>query len=132
MALTRAQARTLCAPSGKVGLRESDPRLDEQINQAMSRLIRRRNAFVAREEYDAAPITFNPSTDPLQLDAPDALKLMVLTLWREENNEIEMASALETRAYQLLEQDIVQAFEAANKATYLANVQVNIGSRNWH
>lgn len=132
MALTRAAARTLCASNAKVGLRESDPRLDQQIDQAMNRLVRRRNAFVRREEFDAAAITHNPTSDPLQLDAPDALKLMTLALWREENNELQMAGELEARAYSLLEQDIVQAFEAANKTTYLAAVAGTPFSRNWY
>lgn len=132
MALSLATAKALCAANAQTGLVATDPRLADQIGQAMARLIRYRNAFVRREEYDATPITYSSSTDPLQLDEPDALKLMVLALWREENDKLDLAGALEQRANSLVAQNIVAAFEAANKAAYLTAVAGTANTRTWY
>ncbi len=132
MSLTRATARTICAAVAQTGLTSTDPRLDQQIDQAMARLIRYRNAFVRQEEYDTAAITFAAASDPLQIDAPDALQLMVLCLWREQNDKIDSAGELESRARGLIAQDIVQTFEVTNKTAYLSAVASTAFTRTWY
>lgn len=132
MSLTRATARTLCAANAQTGLVSTDPRLDVQIDQAMARLIRHYNAFTRQEEYFHAPIVFAAASDPLQIDAPDSLKLVVLALWREENGRFEEAGALENRAYGLLDQDTVQAWEASNRDTYITAVASTAYTRTWY
>lgn len=132
MAFTRAQARTLCANNAEVGLTIDDPRLDVRIDEAMRRLIRHYNSFVRREEYESNPITFVANSDPLQLDCPDSLKMVVLATWREENNAVAAAADLENRAYGLLDQDTVQAFEVNSKNTFKAWAAGTANCRNWY
>lgn len=132
MSLSRATARTLCAANAQTGLVSTDPRLDVQIDQAMARLVRHYNAFTRQEEYFHSPITFTAASDPLQIDAPDALKLMVLALWREENGRIDEAGALENRAYGLLDQDTTQAWEQTNRDAYLTNAASTAYTRSWY
>lgn len=123
MAATILDAKKLCANNADVGMNLTDSRLLDRINEAQRRLVRQHNFIVRREEYDAAQITWVARTqdsDTLLVDDLDATKLMVLCLWREENNQIEMAQALENRALNFVEQAVVTTQESAQKAAWQA------------
>jgi hypothetical protein len=54
----------------------------------------------------------------LIIDDIDALKLMILALYREENNQFEMAQALENKAIERLTVKTDRAIEAARRVNY--------------
>lgn len=54
----------------------------------------------------------------LVIDDVDALKLMILALYREENNQFEMAQALEGKAVERLTVKTDRALEAARRLNY--------------
>ena len=57
-------------------------------------------------------------TDLLVIDDLDALKLMILALYREENNQLELAQALENKAVERLTVKTDRAIEAARRVNY--------------
>lgn len=58
----------------------------------------------------------------LVIDDLDALKLMLLALYREENNQLEMAQALETKAADRLALKTDRAVETARRLNYQTRV----------
>jgi hypothetical protein len=48
----------------------------------------------------------------------DATKVLILGLWREENNELEMAASLEKRALDMVERDLMQEVETERRDAY--------------
>lgn len=57
-------------------------------------------------------------TDLLVIDDVDAIKLMILALYREENNQLELAQALESKAIERLTTKTDRAIEAARRINY--------------
>jgi hypothetical protein len=57
-------------------------------------------------------------TDLLVIDDVDAIKLMILALYREENNQLELAQALENKAIERLTTKTDRALEAARRLNY--------------
>lgn len=57
-------------------------------------------------------------TDLLVIDDVDALKLMILAIYREENNQLELAQALENKAVERLTIKTDRAIEAARRINY--------------
>ena len=57
-------------------------------------------------------------TDLLVIDDLDALKLMILALYREENNQLDLAQALENKAIERLTVKTDRAIEAARRINY--------------
>ena len=57
-------------------------------------------------------------TDLLIIDDVDALKLMILAIYREENNQLELAQALENKAVERLTSKTDQALEAARRISF--------------
>jgi hypothetical protein len=57
-------------------------------------------------------------TDLLVIDDVDALKLMILAVYREENNQLEMAQALEQKAVERLTVKTDRTLEAARRLNY--------------
>jgi len=60
--------------------------------------------------------------DLVLIDDVDALKLMLLAIYREENNQLEMAQALETKAIERLTIKTDRAIEAARRINYQTQV----------
>lgn len=56
--------------------------------------------------------------DLLVIDDLDALKLMILALYREENNQLELAQVLENKAVERLTVKTDRAIEAARRVNY--------------
>lgn len=63
-------------------------------------------------------VTAVTDTDLLVIDDVDALKLMILALHREENNQLEAAQALEAKALQRLTTKTDRSIEAARRVNY--------------
>lgn len=57
-------------------------------------------------------------TDLLVIDDIDAIKLMILAIYREENNQLELAQALENKAVERLTVKTDRAIEAARRVNY--------------
>jgi hypothetical protein len=57
-------------------------------------------------------------TDLLVIDDLDALKLMILALYREENNQLDLAQALENKAVERLTVKTDRAIESARRINY--------------
>lgn len=57
-------------------------------------------------------------TDLLVIDDVDALKLMILAIYREENNQLELAQALENKSVERLTVKTDRAIEAARRVNY--------------
>jgi hypothetical protein len=57
-------------------------------------------------------------TDLLIIDDVDALKLMILAIFREENNQLDMAQTLENKAIERLTVKLDMALEAARRLNY--------------
>jgi len=104
---TYLEARSLLAPYVDNGVAVTDTtRIDQRIDEAQRRLIDHYNFLSRREESARPPLVWRkggttgiPTTGDLILDNLDATKNMILALWREENNQLELATGLETRAY---------------------------------
>jgi len=62
------------------------------------------------------PATSDSST--LLIDDLEALKLMVMALWREENNQLELASGLQAKAVEHLALKTDMAIEVARRLAY--------------
>jgi hypothetical protein len=70
-------------------------------------------------------LSFRPAvlpSDLLLIDDLDALKMMMLALWREENNQMDLAKALETKAIEHLSIKTDMAIELARKSAYQSSV----------
>jgi hypothetical protein len=128
MATTYTSARNLLAPYVDNGVAVTDTsRIDQRIDEAQRRLIDHYN-FLSRREESARPeliwqlggSTGAPTTSNLILDNLDATKSMILSLWREENNQLELATGLETKAYSYIERNIVNEIERERRAAYEA------------
>lgn len=135
MASTILQTRQLCASSAEVGLTIADARLLARINEAQRRLIGYFNLLVRREEYDLAPIVYVPrtlDTETLLLDEPDATKLQVIALWREENDREEQAGKAQALARQIVSENLTARVEAANKAAWQTNAAGQAYTKKWY
>ena len=116
---TFAAARTALAPYVDNGVNSTDTtRIDSRINEAQRRLIDQYNFIVRREELERPVLNYSASPTNLILPNLDATKVMILCLWREENNELEMASGLEQKAIGMIERDILQVVETSRRAEY--------------
>jgi len=119
MPTTFASARTALAPYVDNGVNSTDTtRIDSRINEAQRRLIDQYNFIVRREELERPVLNYSASPTNLILDNLDATKVLILCLWREENNELEMASNLEQKALGMVERDILQEVETERREEY--------------
>ena len=126
MPTTYISARTLLAPYVDNGVAVTDTaRIDQRIDEAQRRLIDHYNFLSRREESARSPLTWQtggttgvPATSDLILDNLDATKNMILALWREENNQLELATGLETKAYSYLERNITNDVERERRTAY--------------
>jgi hypothetical protein len=126
MATTYLEARNLLAPYVDNGVAVTDTaRIDQRIDEAQRRLIDHYNFLSRREEMEKASLTWNaggttgnPATGNLILDNLDATKNMILALWREENNQLELATGLETKANSYIERNLMNDVERARRATF--------------
>lgn len=119
MPTTFANARTALAPYVDNGVNSTDTtRINARINEAQRRLIDHYNFLVRREELERAALNFTETPTNLILDNLDATKVLILGLWREENNELEMAAALEKRALDMIERDLMQEVETERREAY--------------
>ena len=128
MATTYLSARTLLAPYVDNGVAVTDTaRIDARIDEAQRRLIDQYNYLSRREESARTPLVWQtggttgvPTTANLILDNLDATKNMILALWREENNQLELATNLETKAYSYIERNITNDVERERRSAYEA------------
>jgi hypothetical protein len=121
MPTTFTSARTTLAPYVDNGVNSTDTtRIDSRINEAQRRLIDHYNFLVRREELErpALVYTAGSASSNLILDNLDATKVLILGLWREENNELEMAASLEKRALDMIERDLMQEVETESREAY--------------
>lgn len=125
---TYLEARNLLAPYVDNGVAVSDTtRIDQRIDEAQRRLIDHYNFLSRREESARTPLVWQqggttgvPSTGNLILPNLDATKNMILALWREENNQLELATGLETKAYSYIERNITNEVERERRTAYEA------------
>jgi hypothetical protein len=123
---TYLEARNLLAPYVDNGVAVTDTtRIDQRINEAQRRLIDHYNFLSRREELEKSPLVWQsggttgvPTTGDLILDNLDATKTMILSLWREENNQLELATALETKANSYIERNLMNEVERARRTTF--------------
>jgi hypothetical protein len=119
MPTTFTSARTALAPYVDNGVNSTDTtRIDSRINEAQRRLIDHFNFLCRREELERAALVYAASPTNLILDNLDATKVLILGLWREENNELEMAASLEKRALDMVERDLMQEVETERREAY--------------
>jgi hypothetical protein len=119
MPTTFASARTTLAPYVDNGVNSTDTtRIDSRINEAQRRLIDHYNFLVRREELERPALVYAAAPTNLILDNLDATKVLILALWREENNELEMAASLEKRALDMVERDLMQEVETERRDAY--------------
>ena len=125
---TYLQARSLLAPYVDNGVAVTDTtRIDQRIDEAQRRLIDHYN-FISRREESARPAlvwgaggtTGVPTTGNLILPNLDATKNMILALWREENNQLDLSQGLETKAYSYVERNIINEVERERRTAYEA------------
>jgi hypothetical protein len=125
---TYLEARNLLAPYVDNGVAVTDTtRIDQRIDEAQRRLIDHYN-FLSRREESARPAlvwqqggtTGVPTTGNLILDNLDATKNMILAIWREENNQLELSQGLETKAYSYIERNITNDVERERRTDYEA------------
>ena len=120
MATTFTSACTALAPYVDNGVNATDTtRTASRVNEAQRRLIDQYNFLIRREELKRALLVYAASPTNLILDNIDATKVMILSLWREENNELEMAASLEKKALDMVERDILQEVETERRDAYL-------------
>ena len=123
---TYLEARNLLAPYVDNGVAVTDTtRIDQRIDEAQRRLIDHYNFLSRREELEKAPLVWQkggttgvPTTGDIILDNLDATKTMILSLWREENNQLELATALETKANSYIERNLMNEVERARRTTF--------------
>jgi hypothetical protein len=114
-----AAARTALAPYVDNGVNSTDTtRIDSRINEAQRRLVDQYNFLVRREELERTALVYAASPTNLILDNIDATKVLILCLWREENNELEMAGTLEQKALGMIERDLMQEIETERRIEY--------------
>lgn len=122
--MTFQDARTALAPFVDNGVNSTETaRIEAKLNEAQRRLIDQYNFLVRREQLEKTALVWRAGgtvTTPanLILDNFDATKIMVLALWREENNELEMAAALEKKALDMIERDLVQEIETSRREEF--------------
>ena len=102
------------------GVSNTDARVAKRVNEAQRRLIYQYNFLIRREELQRTPLTYVATPSDLIFDNIDATKVMILSLWREENNELEMAAVLEKKAIDMVERDILQAVETDRRDEFKA------------
>jgi hypothetical protein len=125
---TYLEARNLLAPYVDNGVAVSDTaRIDQRIDEAQRRLVDHYNFLSRREESARTPLiwqqggtTGSPSTGNLILPNLDSTKNMILALWREENNQLDLATGLETKAYSYIERNITNEVERERRSAYEA------------
>lgn len=123
---TFLEARNLLAPYVDNGVAVTDTaRIDQRIDEAQRRLIDHYNFLSRREEMEKVALTWNaggttgnPATGNLILPNLDATKNMILSLWREENNQLELATGLETKAYSYIERNLMNDVERTRRSTF--------------
>jgi hypothetical protein len=123
---TFLEARNLLAPYVDNGVAVTDTtRIDQRINEAQRRLIEHYNFLSRREESARTPLVWQaggttgvPSTGNLILPNLDATKNMILAIWREENNQLELSQGLETKAYSYIERNITNDVERERRTAY--------------
>jgi len=123
---TYLEARNLLAPYVDNGVAVTDTtRIDQRIDEAQRRLIDHYNFLSRREELEKAPLVWQkggttgvPTTGDIILDNLDATKAMILSLWREENNQLELATALETKANSYIERNLMNEVERARRTAF--------------
>jgi hypothetical protein len=126
MPVAYTAARTALAPYVDNGVAATDTsRIDSRIDEAQRRLADHYNFLSRREEsartaltWQAGGTTGNPATADLIVDNIDATKNMILSLWREENNQLDLATALETKAYSYIERNIVNDVERERRTAF--------------
>jgi hypothetical protein len=125
---TYLTARAHVAPFVDNGVAATDTsRIDARIDEAQRRLVEHYNFISRREESARSPLvwqaggtTGSPSTANLILPNLDATKNMILAIWREENNQLELAQALETKAYSYIERNLMNEIERERGTEYAA------------
>jgi hypothetical protein len=123
---TFLEARNLLAPYVDNGVAVTDTtRIDQRINEAQRRLIEHYNFLSRREESARTPLVWQaggttgvPTTGNLILPNLDATKNMILAIWREENNQLELSQGLETKAYSYIERNITNDVERERRTAY--------------
>jgi hypothetical protein len=125
MATIFKDACTALAPYVDNGVNATaSERIASRVNEAQRRLIDQYNFLCRREDLERPEKVYialaADSTEPLIIDAVDATKAMILAMWREENNELEQAQTLETKAIGMLERDLVQEVETERRIEYRA------------
>lgn len=117
--MTFSDAKTALAPYVDNGVNATDDRVVARLNEAQRRLIDQYNFLVRREQLEQPEKIFvaqaGNSTQNLILDNYDATKVMVLALWREENNELDMAATLEKKALDMIERDLIRDVETERR-----------------
>jgi hypothetical protein len=123
---TYLEARNLLAPYVDNGVAVTDTtRIDQRIDEAQRRLIDHFNFLSRREESARPPLVWQtggttgvPTTGNLILPNLDATKNMILAIWREENNQLELSQGLETKAYAYIERNITNDVERERRTAY--------------
>ena len=123
---TFLEARNLLAPYVDNGVAVTDTtRIDQRINEAQRRLIDHFNFLSRREEsarpaliWQAGGTTGVPTTGNLILPNLDATKNMILAIWREENNQLDLSQGLEGKAYSYIERNITNDVERERRTAY--------------
>jgi hypothetical protein len=120
MATSFQSAKTALAPYVDNGLNVENSRVTQRINEAQRRLIDHYNFLSRREELEKTPLVFVEGgvSGNLILDDIDATKVMILALWREENNELELATALEQKAMAFVDRNLLQEVEYARREDF--------------
>lgn len=119
MPTTFANAKTALAPYVDNGVNSTEStRIESRINEAQRRLIDHFNYLCRREELERVALVYAATPANLVLDNLDATKVLILALWREENNELEMAASLEKRALDMIERDLMQEVETERREAY--------------
>jgi hypothetical protein len=117
MATSFQAAKEALAPYVDNGLDPENARVANKINEAQRRLIDQYNFLSRREELEKAALDYveNGAGGYLTLDDLDATKVMILALWREENNELEMATGLEQKALSFVERNLMAEVQRARR-----------------
>lgn len=120
-ATTFTSAKITLAPYVDNGVNSTEStRIESRINEAQRRLIDHFNYLCRREELERVALVYaaGGAATTLILDNLDATKVLILALWREENNELEMAASLEKRALDMIERDLMQEVETERREAY--------------
>lgn len=117
MATSFQSAKTALAPYVDNGLDPDNARVTQRIDEAQRRLIDHYNFLSRREELEKTPLVFaeGGAAGLLILDDLDATKVMILALWREENNELELATSLEQKALAYIERNLTEEVQRTRR-----------------